>query len=370
MSGLIRVCVPDICVYNYNENFNLMKNNILSVLICFLLFGNIMIACDDDKPTFNVDQTEEARVRPDYARGADLGWVTEMEKQGVSFYNSKGIKTDCFRLMKDLGMNAIRIRVWVDPSDGWCNKGDVVAKAFRAANLGMDVMIDFHYSDSWADPGQQTKPATWQNLSFEELNEAVANHTKDVLTALKNINITPKWVQVGNETGNGMLWDEGKASDNMANYTTLTTTGYDAVKEIFPEAKVIVHLQEGDRLSLYTWLFNGLKNNGGKWDVIGMSLYPENGDYKEITDNMISNIEYLSDLYNCEVMVCEVGMDNDKPEICNEWLSYLIGKTIENEKCLGIFYWEPQCFNDWNGYTKGAFDESGKPTEALTPFKY
>ena len=86
MSGLIRVCVPDICVYNYNENFNLMKNNILSVLICFLLFGNMMIAFDDDKPTFNVDQTEEARVRPVYASGVVLGRVPDREKLGVSFY--------------------------------------------------------------------------------------------------------------------------------------------------------------------------------------------------------------------------------------------------------------------------------------------
>ena len=89
-----------------------------------------------------------------FAKGADISWVTEMEKSGMKFYNANGKQTDCFELMKELGMNAIRLRVWVNPTDGYCNKADVVAKALRAKALGLELMIDFHYSDSWADPGK------------------------------------------------------------------------------------------------------------------------------------------------------------------------------------------------------------------------
>ena len=172
-------------------------------------------------------------------------------------------------------MNAIRLRVWVNPSDGWCGKEDVLMKAWRAHNLGFRLMIDFHYSDVWADPANQTKPAAWSNYTLDELKTAVADHTKDVLSALKEKGIDVEWVQVGNETRTGMLWPEGQAtSGNFKNFADLTVSGYDAVKSVYPNAKVIIHLDGGDNNSNYTWMFDGLKQNGGKWDVIGMSLYP------------------------------------------------------------------------------------------------
>ena len=148
-----------------------------------------------------------------FAKGADISWVTEMEAAGEKFYNRDGVETDCFQLMKELGMNAIRLRVWVNPENGWSGKADVVAKAKRAQAQGMDLMIDFHYSDSWADPGQQFKPAAWKGLPLNDLKAAIANHTTDVLQALKAEGITPKWVQVGNEIRPGMLWDEDASLD-------------------------------------------------------------------------------------------------------------------------------------------------------------
>ncbi len=115
--------------------------------------------------------------------------------------------------MKELGLNAIRIRVWVDPSKhgNWCNTADVVEKAKRAKELGMDVMIDFHYSDWWADPAQQNKPASWVGKNLANLKSAIKDHTVSVLQALKTIGVIPKWVQVGNEIRPGMLWDEDVA---------------------------------------------------------------------------------------------------------------------------------------------------------------
>src|SRR5574338_1063473 len=91
-----------------------------------------------------------------FAKGADVSWLTQMEAAGIKFYNSSGTEQDCMQILKNLGMNAIRLRVWVNPSNNWCNQSDVVAKAVRAKNLGLKVMIDFHYSDTWADPGHQT----------------------------------------------------------------------------------------------------------------------------------------------------------------------------------------------------------------------
>ena len=172
-----------------------------------------------------------------YAKGADIGWLTEMEHAGKKFYDSQGREKDCFVLLKELGVNAIRLRVWVDPADGWCNTQDLINKAKRANDLGLRIMINFHYSDSWADPSKQYKPAAWSAMNFDNLKKAVSKHTTDVLQALKQLSINPEWIQIGNETGNGMLWEDGKASVNMSQYVALNNAGYDAAKSVFPEAK-------------------------------------------------------------------------------------------------------------------------------------
>jgi arabinogalactan endo-1,4-beta-galactosidase len=333
-----------------------------------LLLG-LFTACDDE-PSLQTPLDEPVYDMTGFARGADVSWLTEMEKSGSKFYNAAGKEMECMHLLRELGMNSIRLRVWVNPSDGWCNKSDVLIKAWRAQKLGMRVMIDFHYSDSWADPSQQTKPAAWEGMSLEELKTAVADHTREVLNLLKTNGITPEWVQVGNETGNGMLWDEGKASVNMAQYAVLNNAGYDAVKEIFPDAKVIVHVQSGNDNPLFRWLFDGLKGNAGKWDIIGMSLYPTTDNWQQMTTSCIQNMTDMISRYGKEVMICEVGMPWDEAETAKSFLTGLItqAKDIANDQCLGVFYWEPQSYNNWKGYTLGAFDNTGKPTVVLDAF--
>ena len=175
--------------------------NIKSIIVLFLLFFSAS-SCGSK------EDNEEVIVTPDistFAKGADVSWITEMEASGKKFYNASGTAMEGMALLKSLGMNAVRLRVWVNPSDGWCNKADLLVKAKRAKSLNMRIMIDFHYSDSWADPGKQTKPAAWTSYNLSELKTAVADHTKDVLNELKSNSITPEWVQVGNETGNGIL---------------------------------------------------------------------------------------------------------------------------------------------------------------------
>jgi arabinogalactan endo-1,4-beta-galactosidase len=305
-----------------------------------------------------------------FAKGADIGWLTEMESAGRKFYNAAGIETECVQLLKNIGMNSIRLRVWVSPAGGWNGTADVVAKAVRAKNLGMRIMIDFHYSDSWADPGQQTKPAAWALQDFTTLQQSVYDHTFNVLTALKTAGVTPEWVQVGNETNDGMLWPTGKASANMANFAALVNKGYDAVKAVDNTIKVIVHISNGQDNSLFRWIFDGLKNNGGKWDIIGMSLYPDPGNWANMNAQCLTNINDMIARYGKPVIIAEVGMSWDQPAACQSFLSDLINKikAVSGNYGLGVFYWEPQSYGNWKGYTKGAFDNAGKPTIALNAF--
>ena len=349
-----------------------------------------------------------------FAKGADISWVTEMEHKGMKFYNASGVETDCFRLMKELGLDAVRLRVWVDPKehDNWCNTADLVAKAKRAKDLGMDVMVDFHYSDWWADPAQQNKPASWVGKNLADLKKALGEHTVSVLQALKTAGVTPKWVQVGNEIRPGMLWDKdvalsGASYDvterelkdapanasnkviypmNWANLGAFVATGYNAVKSVFADAIVIVHLDNGWDRDLFNWFFDELKKNGGKWDMIGMSLYPywsrdakENYTADAIITDCIENINALSAKYNCDVMVVETGMEcaDDYGKLAStsvlaegkRQLARILKECRENTngRCKGVFYWEQECRP--GQYRLGAFTEDGRPTVIMDAFK-
>ena len=372
-----------------------------AVLMAFaLLFSLTAISCGNDEPdqsngpstSGKDDDTSSPEKTYDmtgFAKGADVSWLTEMEKDGFKFYNKNGEAQECMSLLRDLGTNSIRLRVWVNPDGGWCGKDDVVAKASRAQQLGFRIMIDFHYSDTWADPSNQTVPTAWKGYTAEQMKQAVADHTKEVLSALKDKGVTNvEWVQVGNETPDGMLWNDGdtdeakavtgRASKNAKNFAAYELAGYNAVKAVYPQAKVVVHIDQGNKLDRFTWIFDQLKNNGGKWDVIGMSLYPEDNDWQTLTDNCLSNIKTLSGKYNCNVVVSETGMWWQ-----STYAASMMKKMVDGCKaistCEGIFYWEPEVHNNWkpanyeilgwNAYTKGAFDNSGKPTSVFDAFK-
>jgi len=308
-----------------------------------------------------------------FACGADVSWLPQMEAMGYKFYDDNGTQKDCLEILKEHGIDSIRLRVWVDPSNdnysGHCSKNETVNMAVRAKNMGFRIMIDFHYSDSWADPSKQTKPAAWKNHNLAELQKDVYDHTYDVLNALKSRGVTPEWVQVGNETNNGMLWEEGKASTNMKNFTLLINSGYDAVKSVFSSAKVIVHISNGYDNSLFRWIFDGLKNNGGKYDVIAMSIYPESSNWSNLNSQCLTNMKDMVSRYGKEIIISEVGMSYNDATSCKSFISDIITKTksLSGGKGLGVFYWEPQCYN-WAGYTKGAWNTNGRPSIALDAF--
>lgn len=342
-----------------------MKFKFLSISLMLTFAG---ITCS--KSGANTSPAPTPTPTAFFAKGADVSWLTQMESNGIKFYNSSGTETECMQLLKNIGMNSIRLRVWVNPANGWCNTADVVTKAIRAKNIGMKIMIDFHYSDSWADPGKQTKPAAWAAQNVSTLQTSIYNHTSTVMNALRTNSITPDWVQVGNETNDGMLWPEGKASVNMVNYAKFFIAGYNAVKAVSPSTKVIVHVSNGYDNNLFRWNLDGLKANGAVWDVIAMSLYPSTANWSTLNSQCLSNMNDMVTRFGSEVMVCEVGMSWDQPAACNSFITDLITKvkSVSSNKGVGVFYWEPEAYNNWQGYTLGAFDNSGKPTFALNAF--
>lgn len=307
-----------------------------------------------------------------FARGADVSWLTQMESEGRKFYTRGNDRKEmeCMQLLRDYcGVNSIRLRVWVNPKDRWNSIDDVVEKAVRAEKLGLRTMIDFHFSDTWADPGHQEMPEAWKTLSFEELKNAVGKHVTETLTALTAAGVTPEWVQIGNETTPGMMLPTGSI-ENPVQLTELNNAGYYAVKSVLPDAKVIVHLDGGNDQKRYDKMFDILDANGGKYDMIGMSLYPywaqlegETGGWQKVADDCESNINHLKQKHNKPVIICEIGMPYNEGETCRQLISRMMKTDVE-----GIFYWEPQAPNGYNGgYSLGCFDNDA-PTVALDAF--
>ena len=332
---------------------------------------------EDDEKT---DAEFEATFSPDgFARGADISWVTELESKGYKFYSKKGREMELTKLLRNTcGVNAIRLRVWVNPENGWNGVEDVLEKARRARDLRMRLMVDFHFSDSWADPGQQHAPAAWIGKIPAEAATAVSQHVSDVLGKLKNEGIDVEWVQIGNETTPGMMHELGgeMKGNSAGEFPRYLNAGYDAVKSVFPQAKVIVHLDRGQDKAQYKWFFDLLNANGGKYDMIGMSLYPEtesgsgsswsvNLDYQAIT-NCLENIRELNQKYGKKIILSEIGFHYTNSAGAKSTLRTFLREFGSAEILDGVFYWEPEA-PEQEGYKKGAFDNN-RPTQALDPF--
>jgi len=331
-----------------------MKHHLFAIAACLLLGSPFAHAADVN-----------------FAKGADVGWVSEMEAAGRVFRHRDGKTGNLYAILKEQGMDAIRLRAWVNPEDGWNGLADVVAKAKRAQAAGMRVMIDFHYSDSWADPQQQTKPKAWAAYTVPQLADAVAAHTRSVLGALRDAGVTPTWVQVGNETRTGLLWPEGDATRHMDNYARFVDSGYGAVKQVFPDAIVIVHVDNCHDNATFRWNFDGLKAHGARFDMIGVSSYPttaKNLTWQAATAACLANLNDMVHRYGKPVILSEVGVPWDHPD-GKAVIADLIAKAraVDKGMARGVFYWEPEAY-DWKGYPMGAFDRGGKPTAIMDAF--
>ncbi|MBQ0137228.1 MAG: glycosyl hydrolase 53 family protein [Bacteroidales bacterium] len=354
-----------------------MKHTLLITLVLVSL-------CACKTTTADVDPYIPAPVGS-YAKGADCSWLTEQEQDNVLFYNAEGKAVEGMRLMRDYGMNSVRLRVFVNHKTGWCNKQDVLVKAKRAAALKLRVMIDFHYSDYFADPGKQNMPEAWKTCTIDQLCDSISSHTTEVLQMLQQAGVTPEWVQVGNETRNGMLWpigqlwtSQGDTPNGWKNYARMTLTGYNAVKSIFPNAQVIVHIDNAYENN--NWFFRKLKQNGGKFDMIGLSHYPMMYDWSkkywpEMNELAEQNIKLLHGEFGCPVMLCEIGTLSANVPGAKQVMTDIRTRLDSLDYFAGIFYWEPQVYggwkpaeykqDGWEAYNMGAFTKDGQPNDAL-----
>ncbi len=346
----------------------------ISFFVCFLIF----ISCAKSEQESNTTNSTDPPVSiAAFAKGADVSWLPQMEATGYVFKDMDGTPKECLQLLKDRGMNAIRLRVFVNPSkhkiDGHCDKAATVSIAKRAKAMGFRIMINFHYSDSWADPSKQVKPAAWNSLSIPQLGDAVYAHTLDVLTALKNENVIPEWVQVGNEITPGMLLPEGSTTSGWGNLAIFLNKGYEAVKAVDKSIKVIVHIDQGNNNQRFRWFFDNVKNRDVKYDVIGLSYYPFwlNSDYTASIADLENNLKDMVTRYGKEVMVVEVGGDFEKEDNTKAMLLATLNavKAVPNGKGTGVFYWEPQGEKSWSGYQLNCWRSNGTPSPALDVFK-
>ena len=367
-----------------------------------LILVSALLSCGGNDPVDPGTDTIPPVPTPSFAKGADISWVSEMEKDGMTFRKKNGSEADIFEVLKETGINSIRLRVWVDPFDGWSGKSDVLRLAGRAAKAGMAVMIDFHYSDFFADPNRQTIPSAWKadKDDLEKMAKHVADHTTEVLNALKSVGVTPAWVQVGNETRNGMLWPAGQLwttsgdiPDGRAHFAQLLNAGYNAAKAVFPDVMVLAHVDNA--YDDNAWWFEQVKAAGGKFDAIALSHYPQ--AYHSLpspeacNSQAISRIKTLIAKFNVPVIVSEVGVKTNADEAtAARVLSEFMTEAKKIDKCKGVFYWEPEVYDwwkpaiyslpdqiekyagkreTWGGYDMGAFLSGGKASSVMDAFK-
>ncbi|MFI7547802.1 arabinogalactan endo-beta-1,4-galactanase [Actinoplanes sp. NPDC049599] len=292
--------------------------------------------------------------------GADVSHVSKNEDHGAVYRTAAGQRRDPFRLLADNNVNTIRLKVWVNPADGYNNLADVLGKARRAKAAGQQLLIDFHYSDAWADPGKQNKPAAWAALGFEQLKQAVYDHTYRVLHELRAQGTPAAMAQVGNEINGGMLWPDGRW-DNWDGLAALLTAGSTAVTAASPGTKVVLHLAEGGNNGGHRWWFDQATARNVPFDVIAVSHYVYwHGSLGALQANLLD----LSTRYGKPVMVTETAYgfttaENDHetniftaalaeaggypatPRGQSDALRDILTVVAGVPDALGVFYWEP-----------------------------
>ncbi len=292
---------------------------------------------------------QSGRAQP-FILGADITFLLEDEAAGAVYYDH-GVKRDFFQILKDNGFNYVRVPSVVEPTRVF-SRGDlehvkILARRAKAAHMGL--LVDFFYSDNWASPENQPKPAAWQNLAFPDMVKALHDQTKTVLTALKKQGTTPDMVQIGNEITFGLDWPDGRVTSKTStgnpqtdahnagvtnaggwgNLALLLKAGISATKEVDPDIKIMLHhsLARNDAL-VREWIYN-LLEQGVQFDIVGLSCYTEHAtnDWKTTFDDIATHYPNLG--------IIAVEYSGHK-----RFLNDLVFNT-PNHKGLGSFIWSP-----------------------------
>ncbi|MGX1501924.1 UNVERIFIED_CONTAM: arabinogalactan endo-1,4-beta-galactosidase [Streptomyces graminofaciens] len=324
-------------------------------------------------------------------KGVDVSTLKKSEDLGGVYRTAAGTTGDGLGILKSAGANYGRLKVWVDPADGYNNKARVLQTAKRIKAQGMKLLVDFHYSDIWADPGAQTKPAAWSSHSYDQLTKDVYDHTYDVLNALKAQGTTADMVQIGNEINTGMLWPEG-STENWDRTAGLLKSGISAAKAVSSSTRIALHLAHGGDNGLYRWWFDNATSRGVGFDVIAVSFY---GYWHGALSDLQANLDDVSTRYAKPVMVVETAypfrLDSkdsheniiDLPgELVSGYPASPAGQAawvrdvmnvveaVPNGRGMGVVYWEPA----WTAVTGNGWDpadpSSGNGWENQALFDY
>ncbi|EPW3923857.1 galactosidase [Enterobacter cloacae] len=314
----------------------------------------------------------------DFIKGADISTLLEAEQHGAKFYNQNGQQQDAIAILKANGVNTVRLRLWVDPQDasgntyggGSNNLENTIALAKRVKAQGMKLLLDFHYSDFWTDPGKQFKPKAWEKMDYPQLKTAIHDYTRDTIARFKKEGVLPDMVQIGNEINGGILWPEGKSwgqgggeFDRLAGLLTAAIGGLKENLTDGEQVKVMLHLAEGTKNDTFRWWFDEITRRNVPFDIIGLSMYTYwNGPISALKANM----DDISKRYNKDVIVVEAAygytLDNcDNAENSfqakeekdggypgtvqgqYDYIHDLMQAVIDvpDQRGKGIFYWEP-----------------------------
>lgn len=292
--------------------------------------------------------------------GADVSTLQRAEDLGQKYFNASGTQQNALDILKGVGVNYIRLRIWNNPASGYNNKSKVLAYAKTVKAKGLKLMIDFHYSDTWADPGHQSKPGAWSSHNISQLQTDVTNYTSDVCNSLKAQGTTPDSVQIGNEINVGMLWNDGKVvSNNFTNLSLLLKAGYNAIKACNSGTQVIIHTADADSDANARWFYDGIKAKGVNWDITGLSYYCY---WHGTMSNMQSVVADVKARYGKPVIIAETAYAFTTANADSTSNSYTGSPTCSgypatwagqasnfsavqtaarNGGAIGVFYWEP-----------------------------
>ena len=292
--------------------------------------------------------------------GADVSSLTLETKQNKVFYNREGKKKGVIPILKEQGVNSVRLRVLVNPSPTNFNLGYAKTLANTAKSQGLGIMLDLHYCDWWGD---NVKPKSWQSHDVAKLVTDVAKHTGNAVSSFNATGLL-RWVQIGNEVDNGFLWNEGRET---ANFVSFINAAYDTIKAINPAVRTVLHVSECEDSQWLTNYFDTLQAAGAKWDAIGLSVHLKRSALQPdaLIRKVAQNVGLLKERYGKPVLIVETGYYNDRALEANQWLCEFM-QLLMDAGGSGLYYWEPELADD---YDMGAWNPlTRKPSIALDAF--